>query len=104
MTGMDERRGPVVVFLARPFHARKRKPNSPPSTCRLPARARWYRPCNASRPPPILIIDGVFQSEPAVRHKEILWALSLGVPVVGAASMGALRAAELFPHMARRRA
>jgi hypothetical protein len=50
-------------------------------------------------PVAILIIDGSFQTEPAVRHKEILWALSLGIPVVGAASMGALRAAELFPHM-----
>jgi hypothetical protein len=50
-------------------------------------------------PAAILIIDGSFQTEPAVRHKEILWALSLGIPVVGAASMGALRAAELFPHM-----
>jgi hypothetical protein len=50
-------------------------------------------------PTAILIIDGGFQTEPAVRHKEILWALSLGIPVVGAASMGALRAAELFPHM-----
>ncbi|QIG48320.1 TfuA domain-containing protein [Nordella sp. HKS 07] len=43
----------------------------------------------------ILIIDGVFQSEPAVRHKEILWALDRGIAVLGAASMGALRAAEL---------
>ncbi len=50
-------------------------------------------------PAVILIVDGTFQGEPAVRHKEILWALSRGVPVVGAASMGALRAAELFPHM-----
>jgi hypothetical protein len=50
-------------------------------------------------PAAILLIDGSFQTEPAVRHKEILWALSLGIPVIGAASMGALRAAELFPHM-----
>lgn len=50
------------------------------------------------RPKAILLIDGVFQSEPAVRHKEILWALSRGIPVVGAASMGALRAAELWPY------
>lgn len=47
------------------------------------------------RPSAILIIDGLFQSEPAVRHKEILWALDQGIPVLGAASMGALRAAEL---------
>jgi len=50
-------------------------------------------------PSAILVIDGGFQTEPALRHKEILWALSRGVRVVGAASMGALRAAELFPYM-----
>ena len=34
---------------------------------------------------------------PAVWHKEILWAIGQGVHVFGAASMGALRAAELAP-------
>lgn len=41
------------------------------------------------------LIDGVFERVAAVWHKEILWALSRGVRVYGAASMGALRAAEL---------
>jgi hypothetical protein len=41
------------------------------------------------------IIDGVFGNVPSVWHKEILFALSKGVEVMGAASMGALRAAEL---------
>ncbi len=49
-------------------------------------------------PSAVLLIDGVFQGEPAVRHKEILWALTRGTPVFGAASMGALRAAELCRH------
>ena len=40
------------------------------------------------------LIDGVFELCPAVRHKEILWALSQGVHMYGAASIGALRAAE----------
>jgi len=51
-----------------------------------------------STPPAIVLIDGVFQGEPAVRHKEILWTMSRGIPVFGAASMGALRAAELRPY------
>lgn len=46
-------------------------------------------------PEAIGIIDGYFQSIPAVRHKEILWAMSRGIHVFGSASMGALRAAEL---------
>jgi len=40
------------------------------------------------------LIDGGFEYAAPVWHKEILHALSLGVVVLGAASMGALRAAE----------
>lgn len=43
------------------------------------------------------LVDGVFGHEPAVWHKEILAALAAGARVLGAASMGALRAAELHP-------
>lgn len=47
----------------------------------------------------VVIIDGLFHQVPAVRHKEILWLLAHpGVRVAGAASMGALRAAELHPY------
>jgi hypothetical protein len=48
-----------------------------------------------SNPQVIAIIDGYFERVPAVWHKEILWAMSQGIHVYGAASMGALRAAEL---------
>lgn len=43
----------------------------------------------------IVIIDGNFSWIPSVWHKEILMALDYGVEVFGAASMGAIRAAEL---------
>ncbi|MBB5666481.1 hypothetical protein GGE68_004712 [Rhizobium leguminosarum] len=43
------------------------------------------------------LIDGGFEYAAPVWHKEILHALSLGVTVLGAASMGALRAAECHP-------
>ncbi|QRM53248.1 TfuA-like protein [Sinorhizobium sp. BG8] len=46
-------------------------------------------------PRAIVIVDGVFAQRPAVRHKEILWAMAAGVRVFGASSMGAIRAAEL---------
>ena len=46
-------------------------------------------------PKVIGIIDGIFENEPSVRHKEILYAMSQGIHVLGAASTGALRAAEL---------
>ena len=47
------------------------------------------------RPFAIGLIDGYFERVPAVWHKEILWALQQRIHVYGAASMGALRAAEL---------
>jgi hypothetical protein len=47
------------------------------------------------RPFAIALIDGYFDLVPAVWHKEILWAMTQGVHVFGASSMGALRAAEL---------
>jgi hypothetical protein len=50
-----------------------------------------------ARPKAIGLIDGSFDRVPSVWHKEVLWALSVGIKVYGAASMGALRAAELGP-------
>lgn len=44
------------------------------------------------------IIDGLFHQSPAVAHKEILKALDNDITVVGGASMGALRACELYPY------
>ncbi|AZS73297.1 hypothetical protein DDE74_22205 [Streptomyces lydicus] len=46
----------------------------------------------------VLIVDGVFHQSAPVRHKEILDVLARGTRVVGASSMGALRAAELWPY------
>lgn len=43
------------------------------------------------------LIDGQFEFAAPVWHKELLFALSQGIVVLGAASMGALRAAECAP-------
>ena len=43
----------------------------------------------------LVLLDGYFEQVPSVWHKEILWALDRRLEVWGAASMGALRAAEL---------
>jgi len=67
-----------------------------PAVCLPPAaQGSVVRAVRDFDPSAILLIDGTFQQEPAVRHKEILWAMAQGVTVLGAASMGALRAAEL---------
>jgi hypothetical protein len=47
---------------------------------------------------PVLIIDGEFDQSFSVSPKEILALIDSGRSVVGASSMGALRAAELAPY------
>lgn len=63
----------------------------PPITQGDLTRLAWQEPDAVG------IIDGCFERMPAVWHKEILWAMERGIHVFGAASMGALRAAELSP-------
>ncbi len=46
-------------------------------------------------PSAVGLIDGAFETAPTVWHKEILELIAHGIPVAGAASLGALRAAEL---------
>src|SRR5580700_10814294 len=78
-------------------------PTLPLATARKKLDA-WYCPpaaqgdvlrALANKPRLIGIIDGYFDTVPAVWHKEILYAMERGVHVFGAASMGALRAVEL---------
>ena len=59
------------------------------------AQGDVYRAVRDYRPAVIGLVDGYFHQVPSVWHKEILWAMASGVAVYGAASMGALRAAEL---------
>ncbi len=68
--------------------------------CRLlpPARAGDLLAVLPSRPLAVALVDGLFDTTPSVWHREILAALEAGVAVFGAASLGALRAAELWRH------
>jgi hypothetical protein len=85
----------VVVFLGPSLPLAEARALLPGATFAGPARlGDVYRACR-QRPAALLIVDGVFDQELAVWHKEILWALAHGIRVYGAASMGALRAAEL---------
>ncbi|MER5951001.1 TfuA-like protein [Streptomyces sp. NPDC001904] len=45
----------------------------------------------------VVVVDGLYHHRLALRHKEILDALSRSTTVIGASSIGALRAAELHP-------
>lgn len=73
-------------------------PGERPGFERRPPAAQGdvYR-ATLQKPRAIGIVDGYFHGVPAVWHKEILWAMTRGIHVFGAASMGALRAAELHP-------
>jgi len=62
---------------------------------RPPASANDVLDAVCDAPRAIVVIDGLFEQVLSVRHKEVLYALSRGIRVYGAASMGALRAAEL---------
>ncbi|AGT10949.1 TfuA-like protein [Paracoccus aminophilus] len=86
---------PIVIFLG---------PTLPVAEARRILAADYLPPCRMGdiyrvtrdlAPAAIGIVDGYFESTPAIWHKEILHALSQGIPVFGASSMGALRAAEL---------
>ncbi len=87
----------IIVFLGPSLPlaaAQKILPNAcyhPPVRCGDIIKALRLQPKT------LVIIDGFFEQTASVWHKEILLALSFGVKVYGASSMGALRAAELQP-------
>ncbi|MEK1887901.1 MAG: TfuA-like protein [Phyllobacterium sp.] len=66
-------------------------------TCRGPAKCGDITHAVDQGYRVIALVDGRFEDVAAVWHKEILHALSAGATVYGAASMGALRAAECHP-------
>ncbi|HSI40912.1 MAG TPA: TfuA-like protein [Xanthobacteraceae bacterium] len=90
--------GRIVVFLG-PTMPRPEAAAVLEADYRPPAeQGALVRAALEERPQAVVLIDGQFGRVPAIRHKEILWTLAQGIPVYGAASMGALRAAELGPY------
>ncbi|MFO1149518.1 MAG: TfuA-like protein [Alsobacter sp.] len=86
----------VVVFLGPSLPAAEALAVLPDATILPPvAQGDLYRAVLDHEPDAMGVIDGTFHQTASVWHREILFALSRGVPVFGGASMGALRAAEL---------
>lgn len=86
-----------IVFAGPSLHGHIRGGRiaaSPALICRGPARQGDIRRAVNDGATVIGLIDGRFEDVAAPWHKEILEALSRGIAVYGAASMGALRAAE----------
>jgi hypothetical protein len=87
----------VVAFLGPSLRADEARALCPGVDLRGPARQGDVLEALRSSPRVIALIDGVFESQPSVWHQELRIALGEGVVVLGASSMGALRAAELAP-------
>ena len=85
------------VFLGPSLSWAEARSVLPGAVLRPPARAGDVYTAVRRGAAVIAIVDGYFERVPSVWHKEVLYALSRGVHVFGAASMGALRAAELHP-------
>ena len=64
-------------------------------TVRAPAVCGDLSDLLADPPAAVGLIDGCFEIAPTVWHKEIVELLAHGIPVLGGASLGAIRAAEL---------
>ena len=84
-----------MIIFAGPSLANVALPGTGIIEIRPPVRQGDVYLATLEGPSAIGIIDGYFDGVPSVWHKEILWAMSQGIAVLGASSMGALRAAEL---------
>src|SRR5437763_215841 len=84
-----------AVIFAGPTLPPKLRPADPAIEWRPPVKQGELYRAALTRPAAIGVIDGYFEVVPTVWHKEILWAMAEGIHVYGAASIGALRAAEL---------
>lgn len=88
--------GRIVVF-AGPSLPSAERPDDERLAWRAPAAAGDAFALSGQGARAVALIDGLFDEQPAIRHKELLTLIAEGVTVLGAASMGALRAAELAP-------
>ncbi|HEV7667811.1 MAG TPA: TfuA-like protein [Thermoanaerobaculia bacterium] len=92
--------GRIVIFSGPTLSAdegRREVPELADASWRPPVAQGDLYLAARERPWGIGIVDGYFDRLASVWHKEILWALSEGVHVFGAASLGALRAMECAP-------
>jgi hypothetical protein len=85
----------AIIFAGPSLPPRLRPPDNPSLHWRPPVRQGELYRAALARPAIIGVVDGYFEVTPTVWHKEILWAMAEGIHVYGAASIGALRAAEL---------
>lgn len=88
----------VHVFAGPTIPASRIREILPDARCHPPVGHGDLLALGAAPDDTVLVVDGLWHQSAPVRHKEILALLATGTTVVGAASMGALRAAELAPY------
>lgn len=84
----------IIVFLGPSLDLQTARSLLPNADFRPPASRGDLEKAAAENPNIICLIDGVFFEQCSVGHREILSALNKGICVIGASSMGALRASE----------
>ncbi len=85
----------TIIFLGPTLSIDKVKALLPKAFYHKPVRCGDIFKVMRLKPKRLIMIDGFFGNTASVWHKEILCALESGIEVIGASSMGALRAAEL---------
>jgi hypothetical protein len=92
---MKEDRHDIIIFCG-PSGYNDLKKLYPSFIYREPAQqGDIFQAAHSNNTKAIVLIDGYYKSVPAVWHKEIIYAIDQGITVIGAASLGALRAVEL---------
>lgn len=85
----------AIVYLGPSLPHEEARTLCPDATFLPPIRRGDLNAIPGSAVSLVCIIDGYFFQDSAVGHREILSLLQSGITVIGASSMGALRAAEL---------
>jgi hypothetical protein len=88
----------LVVYVGPTLPASHVRRIAPTAEIEPPVEAGALQRAHLKAGDVVVLIDGYYRDRPAVRHKEILHVMHAGATVIGAASMGAMRAAELAQH------
>ena len=95
---MSQRTGRKLVFLGPSLGLAEARRICPDAEFHPPIRFGDLYALSCDPPGQVLIVDGVFHDDTPVWQREILQAMQDGWQVLGASSMGALRALELEPY------
>lgn len=95
---MGRRTGRKIVFLGPSLGLAEARGICPDAEFHPPVRFGDLYALGCDPPGQVLIVDGVFHDSTPVWQREILELLQAGWQVLGASSMGALRALELAPY------